>query len=99
MKSFLSLAGLSLAVAFVTFAVVADDKAKDVTLKGSIMCAKCALGETTECTTAIQVKEGDKLVIEAAAKHKSLAESLAELEPIDEEFPEIDDPPPEPVEL
>jgi len=62
MKSFLSHTGLLLAVAFAAFAVVADDKAKDVTLKGTILCAKCALGQTSECTTAIQVKEGDKLV-------------------------------------
>ncbi|HEY2414960.1 MAG TPA: DUF6370 family protein [Pirellulaceae bacterium] len=61
MKSFLSLAGLSLAIALVAFTVVADDKAKDVTLKGKILCAKCNLKQTSECTTAIQVKEGDKL--------------------------------------
>jgi hypothetical protein len=62
MKSFLSLAGLSFAVAFVAFAVAADDKGQDVTLKGTLLCAKCTLGQTAECTTAIQVKEGDKLV-------------------------------------
>ena len=62
MKSFLSLAGLSLAVALLAAAVVAQEKGKDVTLKGTILCAKCTLNEATECTTAIQVKEGDKLV-------------------------------------
>ena len=32
------------------------------TLKGTILCAKCELKETKECTTAIQVKEGGKTV-------------------------------------
>jgi antitoxin VapB len=43
-------------------------------------------------------KEGDRLVIEPA-RRKSLLEWLATLEPIEEEFPPIDDPPPEPVDL
>ncbi len=38
------------------------DKAKEVTLKGTILCAKCSLKEAKTCTTAIQVKEGDKTV-------------------------------------
>jgi hypothetical protein len=42
----------------------ADDK-KEVTLKGTILCAKCALKEkgVTKCTTAIQVKENGKDVV------------------------------------
>ncbi len=47
-------------------------------------------------------KEGDCLIIEAAARKLSLAELLdrwANEPPLDEEFPEIDDPPPEPVDL
>lgn len=47
---------------------------------------------------AIMRKEGDRLVIEPAAP-KSLLALLATLTPIDEEFPAIDDPQPEPVEL
>jgi len=47
---------------------------------------------------AIMRKEGDRLVIEPAAR-RSLAEILAALEPLDEEFPEIEDQPPEPFEL
>jgi len=47
---------------------------------------------------AIMRKEGERLVIEPAPK-KSLLELLKSLEPIDEEFPEIEDPPPEPVDL
>ena len=42
--------------------LAAQEKAKEVTLKGTILCAHCALGEGDQCTTAIQVKEGDKLV-------------------------------------
>jgi hypothetical protein len=38
------------------------DKPKEVSLKGTILCAKCVLKETKTCTTAIQVKEGDKTV-------------------------------------
>ncbi len=42
----------------------AEDK-KEVTLKGTILCAKCALKEkgVTKCTTAIQVKEDGKDVV------------------------------------
>ena len=49
-------------------------------------------------TEAIIRKEGPRLNIEPVPK-KSLLELLATLEPIDEEFPEIEDPPPEPVDL
>jgi len=49
-------------------------------------------------TDAIMRKEGGRLVIELA-QPKGLLAWLATLEPIDEEWPEIDDPPPEPVDL
>jgi hypothetical protein len=62
MKLFLSLSALSAAVILLASVVLAEDKAKDVTLKGTILCAKCALNQATECQTAIQVKEADKLV-------------------------------------
>ena len=61
MKSLLTFSATSLTVALLAFALVAQEK-KDVTLKGTLLCAKCSLGQTAECTTAIQVKEGDKLV-------------------------------------
>ena len=48
---------------------------------------------------AIMRKEGDKLIIESAAPPKSLLELLDEWEPIEDEFPEINDPPPEPVDF
>ncbi len=47
---------------------------------------------------AIMRKEGDKLIIEPVRK-LSLLELLDTLEPIDEEFPEIEDLPPEPVDF
>jgi antitoxin VapB len=47
---------------------------------------------------AIMRKEGARLVIEPAPK-KSLLQILAKLKPIDEEFPEIEDLPPERVDL
>lgn len=47
---------------------------------------------------AVMHKEGDRLVIEPV-EPKSFVAWLATQEPLDEEFPEIDDPPPEPVEL
>jgi antitoxin VapB len=48
---------------------------------------------------AIMRKEGDRLIIEPAPKKKSLLELLDEWEPIEEEFPEIEDLPPRPVDL
>jgi antitoxin VapB len=47
---------------------------------------------------AIMRKEGERLIIEPAAK-KSLLAVLATLEPLDEDFPPIPDYPPEPVDL
>jgi hypothetical protein len=32
------------------------------TLKGTLVCGKCALKETDECTNVLQVKEGEKTV-------------------------------------
>ncbi len=43
-------------------------------------------------------KVGDQLIVEPVPK-KSLIELLDSWEDLDEEFPEIDDPPPEPVEI
>lgn len=42
---------------------------------------------------AILRQEGDRLVIEPLKRKRDLLEILATLEPIDEDFPEIDDPP------
>jgi hypothetical protein len=54
-----------LPLAFVVFAVLgakAPAQEKEVSLKGTILCAKCALKEAKTCTTAIVVKEGEKEV-------------------------------------
>ena len=50
---------------------------------------------------AIMRKEGDRLVIEAARKKGNLIEWLQTLEPLDEDFPDLDekDPPPREFEL
>lgn len=47
---------------------------------------------------AIMRKEGDKLIIEPAPKQSLLA-LLETLEPLEEEFPEIEDLPLDPVDL
>ena len=44
-----------------TSARAADDK--EVTLKGTILCAKCELKETPACANAIRVKEEGKDVV------------------------------------
>lgn len=49
-------------------------------------------------TEALMRKEGDRLVIEPK-KEKDLLTWLATIEPLDEPFPEIEDPPPEPFDL
>jgi hypothetical protein len=63
MKTACSLLGALVVLgAFVLHAQAAD---KEVTLKGTILCAHCALKDkdVKGCTTAIQVKEGDKTVV------------------------------------
>lgn len=53
-----------------------------------------------EGTEALIRKEGDSLVITPIAKAAGgLAALAATWEAIDDEFPDIDDPPPEPVDL
>jgi len=42
---------------------------------------------------AIIRKEGDRLIIEPIAKKPGLLELLATLEPLEEDFPDMDDPP------
>jgi len=59
-----TLLGLTAVLALVVMARGEDKKAdtKPVTLKGTICCTKCELGETAACGNAIKVKEGDKEV-------------------------------------
>jgi antitoxin VapB len=47
---------------------------------------------------AFMRKEGDRLIIEPSPR-KSLLAILGELEPIQEDFPEVPDPPPADVDL
>ncbi|MBS0642164.1 MAG: AbrB/MazE/SpoVT family DNA-binding domain-containing protein [Proteobacteria bacterium] len=47
---------------------------------------------------AVMRKEGDRLIIEPAPAH-SLLSLLATLEPLDDAFPEIVDPAPDPVSI
>ena len=47
---------------------------------------------------AVMRKEGERLILEPAPK-RSLIELLDSWDPIDEEFPPIEDWPPEPVDL
>ncbi len=47
---------------------------------------------------AIMRKEGEKLIIEPEPR-KSLLAVLKALKPVDQDFPAIDDSPPEPVDL
>jgi Family of unknown function (DUF6370) len=56
------LLGLGLTVAFLGGANGAD-KGKEVTLKGTITCAKCDLKLEKKCATVIQVKAGDKTAV------------------------------------
>ena len=51
-------------VALSQVAVTADDKKDDKpkTLEGKLVCTKCKLNETDACGSALQVKEGDKVV-------------------------------------
>jgi antitoxin VapB len=48
---------------------------------------------------AVMRKEGDRIVIEAEKKTSSISELLASWEPLDEEFPEVPDPPSKPEKI
>lgn len=66
-KLFLALAGvcaLLLVPAFAEDPKKADPKGdpKEVKLEGTMVCGKCKLKETDECSNVVQVKEGDKTV-------------------------------------
>jgi antitoxin VapB len=44
-------------------------------------------------------KQGDRLIIEPLRKENRLAELLASWEPIEDDFPEVDDPPVKPEDI
>jgi hypothetical protein len=55
----------SLPVAFLALCIFAAEgltQEKEVTLKGTILCTRCALKETAKCGNAIVVKDGAKEV-------------------------------------
>ena len=63
MKTACSLA-LGLAIMLVlALAVNAEEKKKEVTLKGTLTCAKCDLKKESKCMTVLVVKDGDKETI------------------------------------
>lgn len=53
---------LLLSFAVLVLPGAAQEKSKEVTLKGTILCAKCVLKEAKKCQTAIQLKEDGKEV-------------------------------------
>ena len=59
MKTALTALFISAVAAFPAAGVQASNS-KEVTLKGTIMCARCALKETKKCQTVIRVREGGK---------------------------------------
>ena len=66
MKTVLSsLAAVALLFTFTVSARAEDkkeEKGKEVTLKGTLVCGKCTLKETDECSNVLQVKKGGKTV-------------------------------------
>ena len=54
-------AGLLLAVSTSRLLAV-DDSSKEVTITGSMVCAKCSLHETKECQNVVQVEKDGKTV-------------------------------------
>jgi hypothetical protein len=54
---------LALAVVFALVAGVSAEEKKEVTLKGTLTCAKCDLKKQTTCATVITVKEGEKTTV------------------------------------
>jgi hypothetical protein len=66
------LLGLGVTVALLGNATADDKGGKEVTLKGTITCAKCDLKVEKKCATVIQVKKGDKTTLYyfAPASHK-----------------------------
>ncbi len=53
-------ASIVLSGLFATFALAASATAKEVTLTGMGKCAKCSLGVSDKCQTALVVKENGK---------------------------------------
>src|SRR5262249_4411445 len=54
---------LAVAVLLIANLQAEEKKDKEVTLKGTICCAKCELKESAKCATVIKVKEDSKEVV------------------------------------
>jgi hypothetical protein len=66
---------------FLSGSIAAQDKAKEVVLKGKITCAKCELELTKRCASVIVVKENGKEVVyffDAKANEKYHAETCSD---------------------
>jgi hypothetical protein len=55
--------GLGLVIAFLGSATAQEQAGKEMTLKGTITCAKCDLKLQDKCATVIQIKKGDTDVV------------------------------------
>ena len=63
MKKFIStLAAGVLLAGLTTRALAADSSSKDVTITGTMVCAKCTLHETKTCQNVVQVTQGTNTV-------------------------------------
>ena len=85
MRKLVSLVALIALVGFAYTPTFAKDDAKEVTLKGTAVCAKCELKETDKCQDALKVKEDGKDVVylladNAVAKkfHKTICQAPKE---------------------
>jgi hypothetical protein len=71
------LTGIAL-VGFATNALVKDDTAKETTVTGTALCAKCALHQSDKCQTVVQTTVDGKIVTyyltgkEAKEFHKNI---------------------------
>ena len=65
--AFIALLGLALSAV----AAPAKEAAKEVTLKGTLKCAKCSMNESEKCQTVLVSKEGGKDVKYAVAGPKA----------------------------
>jgi hypothetical protein len=72
---------LAAVLVVVTAAAQARPDKKEVTLKGTITCAKCDLGVEKKCATVIKVKDGGKDVVyylddkAGKANHKEICQA------------------------
>jgi hypothetical protein len=65
----LLLAAAAVLLAVSSSRLIAADAAKEVTLNGNMVCAKCVLHETKECQNVLQVQQDGKTVNYYLAKN------------------------------